>query len=72
MNVAIKQTVTFLSANRWRTVKLVSRGDTVNMSADHVWSRRLTRPNSAATKRKLLWRQNAGTEIDHVIVSPTR
>jgi hypothetical protein len=64
-----------LSANTWRAVKLVFKGDTVDLSVDGVWSRRLTRANFDATKRKLLWMQNggeAGIEIDDVIVIPTR
>jgi hypothetical protein len=64
-----------LSANTWRTVKLVFKGDTVEMSVDGIWSHRLTRANFDATKRKLLWMQNggeAGIEIDDVIVTPTR
>ncbi|MBL6764101.1 MAG: hypothetical protein ISQ14_04030 [Verrucomicrobiae bacterium] len=64
-----------LSANTWRTVKLVFNGDTVDMSVDGHWSRRLTRANFDAQKRKLLWMQNggeAGIEIDDVIVTPTR
>ena len=64
-----------LSANTWRAVKLVFKGDTVDLSVDCVWSRRLTRANFDATKRKHLWMQNggeAGIEIDDVIVIPTR
>lgn len=64
-----------LSANIWRSVRLVFKGDTVDMSVAGVWSRRLTRTNFDATKRKLLWMQNggdAGIEIDDVIVTPTR
>ncbi len=64
-----------LSANTWRTVKLIFKGDTVDMSVDGVWSRRLTRANFDATKRKLLWMQNggdAGIEIDDVAVTSAR
>jgi len=64
-----------LSANLWRTVTLIFKGDTVDITVDNVWSRRLARPNFAATKRKLLWMQNGGEdgiEIDDVIVNPTR
>ena len=64
-----------LSANIWRSVRLVFKGDTVDMSVEGVWSRRLTRANFDAAKRKLLWMQNggdAGIEIDDVIVTPTR
>ncbi len=64
-----------LSANEWRTVKLVFKGDTVNMSVDGKWMRSLQRPNFDAAKRKLLWMQNGGekgVEIDDVVVEPTR
>jgi len=63
-----------LSSNEWRTVRLVFKGDTVDMSVDGKWQRTLKRPNFDATKRKLLWMQNggaAGIEIDDVIVTPT-
>jgi len=63
-----------LSANDWRTVKLVFKGDTVDMSVDGKWRRQLKRPNFDATKRKLLWMQNGGEkgiEIDDVVVEPT-
>jgi hypothetical protein len=63
-----------LSANEWRTVRLVFKGDTVDMSVDGKWQRTLKRPNFDATKRKLLWMQNggaAGIEIDDVLVTPT-
>ena len=63
-----------LSANEWRTVKLVFKGDTVDMSVDGKWQRSLKRPNFDATKRKLLWMQNGGEkgiEIDDVVVTPT-
>jgi len=63
-----------LSDNEWRTVKLVFKGDTVDMSVDGKWTRTLKRPNFDATKRKLLWMQNGGEkgiEIDDVVVTPT-
>jgi hypothetical protein len=63
-----------LSANEWRTVKLVFKGDTVDMSVDGKWKHTLKRTNFDATKRKLLWMQNGGEkgiEIDDVIVTPT-
>jgi hypothetical protein len=63
-----------LSANEWRTVKLIFKGDTVDMSVDGKWQRKLNRPNFDATKRKLLWMQNGGEkgiEIDDVVVTPT-
>ena len=63
-----------LSDNEWRTVKLVFKGDTVDMSVDGKWTHTLKRPNFDATKRKLLWMQNGGEkgiEIDDVIVTPT-
>ena len=63
-----------LSANEWRTVKLMFKGDTVDMSVDGKWQHTLKRPNFDATKRKLLWMQNGGAggiEIDDVIVTQT-
>ena len=63
-----------LSANDWRTVKLVFKGDTADMSVDGKWQHTLKRPNFDATKRKLLWMQNGGEkgiEIDDVVVTPT-
>jgi hypothetical protein len=63
-----------LSANEWRTVKLIFKGDTVDMSVDGKWQRSLKRPNFDATKRKLLWMQNGGEkgiEIDDIVVTPT-
>ena len=63
-----------LSDTEWRTVKLVFKGDTVDMSVDGKWKHTLKRPNFDATKRKLLWMQNGGEkgiEIDDVIVTPT-
>ncbi len=63
-----------LSDNEWRSVKLVFKGDTVDMSVDGKWKHSLKRPNFDATKRKLLWMQNGGTagiEIDDVLVTPT-
>lgn len=63
-----------LSANEWRTVKLIFKSDTVDMSVDGKWTRTLKRPNFDATKRKLLWMQSggaAGIEIDDVVVTPT-
>jgi len=63
-----------LSDNEWRTVKLVFKGDTVDMSVDGKWKHTLKRPNFDAIKRKLLWMQNGGEkgiEIDDVVVTPT-
>ena len=63
-----------LADNEWRSVKLVFKGDTVDMSVDGKWKRSLKRPNFDATKRKLLWMQNGGEkgiEIDDVVVTPT-
>ena len=63
-----------LSDNEWRTVKLIFKGDTVDMSVDGKWKHSLKRPNFDATKRKLLWMQNGGEkgiEIDDVLVTPT-
>ena len=64
-----------LSDTEWRTVKLVFKGDTVDMSVEGKWKHTLKRPNFDATKRKLLWMQNGGEkgiEIDDVVVEPTR
>ncbi len=63
-----------LSANEWRTVKLVFQGETVDMSVEGMWKQTLKRPNFDATKRKLLWMQSGGEkgiEIDDVLVTPT-
>jgi hypothetical protein len=64
-----------LSANTWRTVKLVFRGEEVQITLDDkTWSRTLTRPNFNAGKKKLLWMQNggeAGIELDDIVVTPT-
>jgi hypothetical protein len=63
-----------LSDNEWRTVKLIFKGDTVDISVDGKWKHSLKRPNFDATKRKLLWMQNGGEkgiEIDDVLVTPT-
>lgn len=63
-----------LSDTEWRTVKLVFKGDTVDMSVDGKWKHTLKRPNFDATKRKLLWMQNGGEkgiEIDDVVITPT-
>ncbi len=62
-----------LSDNEWRSVKLVFKGDTVDMSVDGKWKHSLKRPNFDATKRKLLWMQNGGEkgiEIDDIVVAP--
>ncbi len=64
-----------LSANTWREVKLVFRGEEVVITVDgQTWSKTLTRPNFNAGKRKLLWMQNggeAGIELDNIQVIPT-
>jgi len=63
-----------LADNEWRSVKLVFKGDTVDISVDGKWKQTLKRPNFDATKRKLLWMQNGGEkgiEIDDVVVTPT-
>jgi hypothetical protein len=61
-----------LSANTWRTVKLVFRGEEVQITLDgQTWSKTLTRPNFNAAKHKLLWMQNggeAGIELDDIQV----
>ena len=62
-----------LSDNEWRIVKLIFKGDTVDMSVDGKWKHTLKRPNFDATKRKLLWMQNGGEkgiEIDDIVVAP--
>ena len=59
-----------LSSNIWRTVKLVFKGDTVDISLDgKTWSRTLQHACFNDTKRKLLWMQNGGAkgiEIDDI------
>jgi len=63
-----------LADNEWRSVKLVFKGDTVDISVDGKWKQTLKRPNFDATKHKLLWMQNGGEkgiEIDDVVVTPT-
>lgn len=64
-----------LSSNIWREVKLVFRGETVQITLDgQTWSITLTRPNFNAGKKKLLWMQNggeAGIELDDIQVTPT-
>ncbi len=60
-----------LSANEWRTVRIIFKGDTADLSVDGKWTRQLRRPNFDAPKRKLLWMQDGGEhgiEIDDVIV----
>ena len=61
-----------LSANVWRQVKLVFRGDTVTLSVDgQRWSKSLKDACFDATKRKLLWMQKGGEkgiEIDDIVV----
>ena len=64
-----------LSANTWRDVTLVFRGEEVQITLDgQTWSKTLTRPNFNAAKHKLLWMQNggeAGIKLDDIQVSPT-
>lgn len=64
-----------LSTNTWRTVKLVFRGEEVQIMLDgQTWSKTLTRSNFNAGKKKLLWMQHggeAGIELDDIVVSPT-
>lgn len=61
-----------LSANHWREVRLVFRGEEVSLSLDgQTWSKTLKRANFNAGKRKLLWMQNggdAGIELDDIRV----
>ena len=64
-----------LSANSWREVKLVFRGEEVAIHVDgQLWAKTLKRANFNAGKRKLLWMQNGGEkgiEIDDVHVTAT-
>ena len=64
-----------LSANTWRTVKLVFRGEEAQITLDgQTWSKTLTRPNFNTGKKKLLWMQNggeAGIELDDIMVTTT-
>lgn len=64
-----------LSANTWRTVQLVFRGEEVHITLDgQTWLGNLKRPNFNAGKRKLLWMQNggaAGMELDDIDVVAT-
>jgi hypothetical protein len=64
-----------LTANKWREMKLVFRGEEVIITLDgQTWTKTLTRPNFNATKRKLLWMQNggeAGIELDDIQVTLT-
>jgi len=61
-----------LTANVWRKVKLVFRGDTVAISVGgRTWNKTLKHSCFNATKRKLLWMQNGGEkgiEIDDISV----
>ena len=63
-----------LSANTWREVRLVFRGEEVTLSVDGAtWSKTLRRPSFNVGKRKLLWMQNggqAGMELDDLRVAP--
>jgi len=64
-----------LTANKWREMKLVFRGEEVILTLDgKTWSKTLKRANFNATKRKLLWMQNggeAGIELDDIQVTST-
>ncbi len=64
-----------LTANTWREVKLIFRGEEVIITLDgQTWSKTLTRANFNAGKHKLLWMQNggeAGIEIDDIRVIET-
>lgn len=64
-----------LSANTWRRVKLVFRGEEVQITLDgQTWSKTITRPNFNAAKHKLLWMQNGGEvgiELDDIQVTST-
>jgi hypothetical protein len=64
-----------LTANIWREVKLVFRGEEVIISLDgETWSKTLKRANFDVAKRKLLWMQNGGNqgiELDDIHITPT-
>ena len=64
-----------LTANAWREVKLVFRGEEVTVSIDGMLcAQTLVRANFNAAKRKLLWMQNggeAGIELDDIRVTDT-
>ena len=61
-----------LRENKWHTVKLVFRDETVTIAIDDtIWTTTLKRPGFKAAKRKLLWMQNGGRYgiiIDDVVV----
>ncbi len=73
LNERFPQEQVDLSANVWHQVKLVFRGDTVDISVDgKTWSKTLKHSCFNAAKRKLLWMQNGGEkgiEIDDILVS---
>jgi hypothetical protein len=64
-----------LSSNVWREVRLVFRGEHVDVSIDgKLWSKTLDRPCFNAAKRKLLWMQNGGNqgiELDDIHITST-
>lgn len=63
-----------LSASAWREVRLVFRGERVDVGIDgKLWSKTLERGCFDAAKRKLLWMQNGGDrgiELDDIHVAP--
>jgi len=73
LNHKLPQEEVDLSANVWRQVKLVFRGDMVSMSVDgDRWSRSLKHACFNVIKRKLLWMQKGGDkgiEIDDIRVT---
>ena len=76
LNKKLPQEDVGLSANVWRQVKLVFRGDTVTISVDgKTWSETLKHSCFNATKRKLLWMQKSGDkgiEIDDIQVTEAK
>ena len=64
-----------LTANTWREVKLIFRGEEVIITlGGQTWSKTLKRANFNAAKRQLLWMQNGGEvgiELDDIQVTST-
>ena len=64
-----------LRANKWHTVELAFRGETVTLTIDNeTWTSTLKRPGFNAAKRKLLWMQNGGSRgiiLDDIQVRPS-
>lgn len=64
-----------LRANKWHTVELAFRDETVTIAIDNdAWTSSLSRPGFRAAKRKLLWMQNGGAKgiiLDDIRVAAT-